>query len=193
MRYRSANVFGILGYMSVVIQWLWFSVTLLFPLISLLGLSNLFMPPSNQHAQPNTPAQAIDLPSPIEGLFVILAIIFTIGICLYAIFAVPRTIGKLGKAVTHRSAAVAIPHITHHREVTARKRKKLIEYITWSIKILLVVIPLCALLAPTPTSVGLEHAIVLVVGLGSGVWSCLMFGIQYLVVKIRHIDPEYVW
>lgn len=190
---RGVAIFGALGYMSVLMQWLWMGVTIIFPLISSSGMSTYFLPSEQQQAQQAIPAAEIAMPGWLQITLVVAAVLFTIAVTIYAIVAVPRTVGRIGKTVVQRSAKVAIPHLTHHRPVTAARRKTLVERITWSIKLVFVFIPLIALLVPTPPSVGLEHRIVLACGLFFGSWSLLMFGIQYVIARAGRVDPRQVW
>lgn len=190
---RLTMIFGALGYMSVLMQWLWLAVTVIFPFLITSGLSTYFLPSEQQRIQQAQPAIDMSLPAPLEIALVVAAVVFTLGVTMYALIAVPRTIGRAGKTLTQQSAAAAIPRLTHHRAISVTRRKALTEYITWAIKLIFVGLPLLALFIPTAASVGLSHIVVMYCGLFFGGWSLLMFSIQYCIAKLGRIDPHRVW
>lgn len=189
-----ANFFGALGYTSVVMQWLWLCATLVIPFIASTEAKQLFLP-TNPAERPTPPAEAsAALPEWLQLVFFVLAIVFTIGVVVYALVVIPRSIGKAGKAVTQKSAAVVTQHVTHDRKkITKKQRRKLTEYITWSMKLGLLLVPALAALIPTGGALGIDHIFVLLAALFFAGWSLAMFGVQYAIVKLRRIAPEFVW
>ncbi|NCD00288.1 MAG: hypothetical protein EOL95_11390, partial [Bacteroidia bacterium] len=80
MKHFFANVFGALGYMSLLLQWLWAGLTLGYPLIANEQFKTVFMPkPTTSSA----PALSVTTPEPIATIFMVFAVIFAVGITIY--------------------------------------------------------------------------------------------------------------
>lgn len=190
MNLRIANSLGTLGYASVMFQWLWMTIVIATPLLSYEFAAPLFLPPEN-----STPVEPIsaDIPGPVAVIIMVLAVVFTITLIIYATIAVPRTIGHSGQKVTKVSAQVVLPHVTHRRKITKKQKKRLLERITWSIKLVLVAIPLVALLLPVSTDLGLERDVVIGFGLFCAAVSMLWFGLQFIYARLTGIPNDRLW
>lgn len=190
MKLHIANVFGTLGYVSVMFQWLWMLVVLATPILSSDFAAPLFLPSEN-----STPVQplATDIPGPIATIFMVLAVAFAISVTIYAVVAVPRTIGRSGQKVTQVSAQVVLPRLTHHRKITKKRQKTLLERISWSIKLVLLAIPVIALLAPVSAELGLEREVVVGFGLYCALMSVLWFGLQFIFARLARLPNDRLW
>jgi hypothetical protein len=189
---KVANILASFGYLSIVVQWFWAIATVAIPYIQHSSLELLFVPTTSAPA--NTPMQHVDLPIGIQITMMIAAIIFVLAITLYAIYAIPRTVGKLGRNVTKKGAAVTIKHIKHHHQpLTPIEKKRVYEYITWGIKFLLMIAPCALLLLPTHQSLTISHAVVLIIGIFCLGLSLVWFGLQYLIALICRIPAKDIW
>lgn len=190
---RIANIFGSFGYFSVVVQWLWFIATIVLPYLEESSLKSVFLPaPGDKH---HTVATAINMPPFVQVIIASLAIIFTLAILVYAIYMIPRSIGKAGKTITQKSAQVTVSHITHrhHKPLTKRERKRLFEYATWSVKLLLLLIPCILLLLPADAKLTIPHEVILLFGAFCAGMSLVWFGLQYTISRFSHSDPREIW
>ena len=190
MKRAIANIFGTLGYMSLIVQWLWAGLTLGFPLFASDEFRTVFLP---EPTTPAEPAVSVSIPEPIAIMFMVLALIFAIGITIYMIVAVPRTIGRVGKKVTVKSAEKIVPYVTHHKHISKKRKKTLLERITWSVKLALLALPILALLIPVSDDLGLAGEVVTGVGLLCAGFTLAWFGLQFLVAKLGALDPRDVW
>jgi len=190
MRQRIVNTIGAFGYLSLILQWTWSLVTLGAPLVTSQSFQSMFLP-----HQSNAPVDrlAINVPEPLGVVFSIVAVIFAVGITIYAIYAVPRGIGRSAHKATQTSAAMIIPHITHHRRISKKRQKRLVERITWTMKFTVALVPLALLVIPTTANLALNHSVVAAVGIYLGIWSLGWFGSQYLLTRIWNIDARDAW
>lgn len=187
-----ANVLGSFGYLSIVVQWFWVIATIIIPYMQHSSLESLFVPmTSTPHA---APVQSIELPAGLQIAAMIGAIIFMIAIIMYAIYAVPRSVGRLGKSVTQKSATATVQHMTHHHQpLTEVEKKRAYEYLTWGVKIVLVVIPFALSSIPTHQSLTISHSVVVVVSLFCFSVSFLWFFLQYVIALICRISARDIW
>lgn len=188
MKRSIANIFGTLGYMSLIVQWLWAGLTLGFPLFASKEFQTIFLP------EPTTPVEptvsSVSIPEPIAIILMVLASLFAIAISIYMVLAVPRTIGKVGKKVTVKSAETIAPYVTHHKRISDKRKKTLLERITWSVKAALLALPVLALLIPVSSDLGLTNEVVIGVGLTCAGFTLTWFGLQFLVVKLGALDQN---
>lgn len=191
MKRRIVNTLGSLGYVSLIIQWVWMIIILGMPIMVSDGFRDLFLP--NRTSTP-VPTASISIPEPIAILFLILAVIFTIGVSIYVIVAVPRAVGRTGNTVTKTSAQVIIPKITHHKKISEKREKTLVERITWSMKIGATAIPVPALMVPPPSDlISLPQDVVTGVGLFCASLTVLWFGAQFVLSKFFSLRPQDIW
>lgn len=190
MKQSLANVFGALGYISLLLQWVWTALVIGTPIVASDFFKNAFLPKES-----SVPAEALSMnvPEPIGIIFMFLAIIFAIGVTIYAVLAVPRNIARTGQRLTRSSAQVIIPHVTHHKHISEKRRKTLLERITWSIKIGLTILPAAALGFRPDEMIGLSHGVIIGVGLFCAVATVLWFGLQFIVAKVAKLDSRQIW
>lgn len=185
-----ANIFGTLGYMSLLLQWLWAGLTLGYPLIASDQFQTVFLP---KPTTPTEPALSVTVPDPIAIIFMILAVIFAVGVTIYMIIAVPRTIGRVGKKVTIKSAETIAPYVTHHKKVSKKRQKSLLERISWSVKFTLAILPLLAALLPVSSKLGLSASVVIGIAIICASFTLLWFMAQFIVAKIGGLDAKDIW
>lgn len=190
MKQSFANIFGALGYLSLVIQWLWMGLVIGAPFVASDFFKNLLLPETDP-----TPTDSISMnvPEPIGIIFMVLAVIFALGVTIYAIVAVPSSIARTGQKATLKTAQVIVPRITHHKHVSKKREKTLIERITWSVKLLLTLVPVIALSVPPDDIVGLSHSVVVGVGLFCGAATVVWFSLEFAIAKLGKIEPRNVW
>lgn len=189
---RIANIFGSFGYLSIVVQWFWFIAVIVLPYLEGSSLKSIFLPAAGE--KHHAVAATINMPPFMQLIIAGLAIIFTLAITIYAIYMIPRSIGKVGKTITQKSAQVTISHIKHHHKpLTKRERKRLFEYATWSVKLLLLLIPCVLLLLPAHARLTIPHEVILLFGAFCAGMSLVWFGLQYAISRFSHSDPREIW
>lgn len=190
MKLRIVNLLGTFGYISVIVQWLLIVIVLGAPLASNNTFKTLFLPTEN--TQP-IEASSVGIPGPIAFIFVILAVVFMIGLTVYAIYAVPKTVGQVAGNVSKKGAKVVLPAITHHKKISKKREIKLIERITWSIKLIVIILPLLLLLIPVSDQLSIDQNVVTSLGLLLAVPSLVWFSLQLTLSKLLKIDNQKIW
>lgn len=188
---KVANVFGSFGYLSILVQWFWWIAVVVLPYLQDSSIKTLLLPsPATEH----TAAVSPSLPFGFQLVLGTLALLFSIAVVIYAIYAVPRTIGKAGKSLTQKSAEITVNHVKfHHKPLTKAARKRLFEYLTWTVKLLLIVLPCVLLFLPTHNGVAIPHEVVLAFGAFCAGMSLVWFTIQYLISRFARSDARTIW
>ncbi len=187
-----ANSFGGMAYLAVFFQWTWLLITLVVPaILSNAVVEYLTMPRTTDQPVDPTPAMELSLSPMMQTIIVVLSISFAIGITLYAIYMVPKTISRTGRTVVHRAAKVAVKQTTVKQPIKPRQKQSLLNRYSLLAKLMLIVIPLIALLIPT--SLDLDHQLVVVVGLFLSVLSSALFGLQLLIAYLAKVPLKQLW
>ncbi len=179
--------------MSVLVQWLWSLIPVVYPLTKNQAINDFFMPHGCGDQTVSTPAENIVLSEGANIVLIILAVVFAISVIVYVIVAVPRAIGRAGQKITQKSAATIIPSITHHKKISQKKRRQLTRRITWSIKSVLVFLPALMLMLPIPPEVKLTDLQFKAAGLVLLVFSLVMFLTQYVIARLARLKSEKIW
>lgn len=180
-----ANIAGTLGYLSLVLQWMWSLVIFAYPVIS--GELDTFLFPKRQEVDP-TPIDA-GVFTPV--VFVIAAVITLLVLVLTAIVIarLPKTIAAAGAHITKTAATAAIPIATHRKPPTKKQRLQLSFRFVIITKAALVVLPLLLLLIARPIE-QLPQQASLAFGSLCAVGSALYFALQYTVVFFGRIAKK---
>lgn len=149
--------------------------------------------PSPQTITPVDQVEPTALSSGVEIALIIFAVAFAIGIMAYVILFVPRKFGRGGNVVTKKSAEKIIPVITNHKKITKEERRTLISQISWSIKALLVFIPVFLLFIAVPESLRLTQEQFIIAGLAVAVGSMLLFLAQFALSKLARLPKDKIW
>ena len=187
---KVANVFGSFGYFSVIIQWLLFVAIIIFPLLEGSGARQWFLPGSTTN--PTTHSMTINLPAGVQVAFGVAAVIFCLLIIIYAIYAIPRRIGKTGRKITQTSAATVIKHV-HHGPLNTEQAAHLTLSVTWTMKIIAIILPLALLFLPLDAALPLTRPMVMTLGMVCAAFSMFWFGLQYITATIARTDPKHIW
>lgn len=180
-----ANIAGTLGYLSLVLQWMWSLVIFAYPVIS--GELDTFLFPKPQEVTPT----AVDAGVFTPVVFVVAAVItlLVLGLTAIVIARLPKTIASAGARITKTAATAAIPLATHHKPATKKQRLKLSFRFVIIIKAALVILPLLLLLVARPID-QLPQQASLAFGSLCAVGSTLYFSLQYAVVFLGRIAKK---
>lgn len=192
MKRRIVNILGAIGYLFLLMQWMWLVVTVLVPIAMQPGVRDLFLP--NTEPRPERVIEAQQpLSEPAQWLIFGGAMLFALGATLYAVINVPRAVGKSGQRITQTVAKRAIPVITQHKKITKRRERNLIEKITWGVKAAAIAIPTFLLIIPPGEVLELDHAVAAIFGGLLAGCSIAIFGLQFLLAKVWRIDSRLIW
>lgn len=189
---RTSNFIGGVGYMSVSLQWIWSSIPLLYPLTHSQVFKTYFMPKQGPKIAPTETAGPV-LSQGIELVLIIAALVFAVGIIIFAIVAVPKSFGKAGKTVTTKGAEAMVPTITQHKKITKKQRLALLSRIGFGIKALLVVAPIGLLFIPLEGSFQLTRPTFIAAGLILAAGSLLLFIMQFVLAKSAKLPDNKIW
>lgn len=188
---RIANTFGVLGYGSVLLQWLWMALTIVLPLLVGSQALDFFLP---RETAPTAPIEAGNDFSPVlQVIIAVLAVVFSVAVSLYALYKLPKSIGKAGKTITHTGAKVSSDFVAKRAHYQPAQKARLMSNITWAAKFVLIALPLLALLLPTAEQFALNHLQVVVVGLFLSVWSLVWFIAQLILAHVAKLSSKTVW
>lgn len=181
------NIFGTLGYLSIILQWLWLVVIVAHPLLS--SDFSLFLP--EQHTAPAI-APVASNPSPVVIGFVIFLTILIFAITFYILWKLPKGIGLQGARATKRAATVLVPVITHHKKISKKRRLRVSYQAVLGIKLFLICVPIVGLIFAQPIN-GLDARAIWTVGLFCGLCSFVYIGIQQLLAPLLNVKTSDLW
>jgi hypothetical protein len=182
------NIFGTLGYISIILQWAWTLIILCYPLIT--ADHSTFLPQPTLHT--SAPAMEFGALSPVV---IFMAIAFTLLMLVMTVIIVirlPKTIGISGAKTTHVVAKVIVPAITHRKAIPKKKYMTISYRIILGLKYVLAALPL-GLLVFAPTIDALPDNIITFVGIIAAGFTLAYFTVQAILVQILKVDKKKVW
>lgn len=183
-----ANLFGTLGYLSVLLQWSWAGLLLIYPL---LVAQPEFLFPKPSPVQP----EVMDPMPALTPLMVIIAAAVTIVILIITaitLVQLPKRIGKRGAALTHSAARSALPVLTHHKKITKKERQRLSYRLILLLKLGTVIIPIVAIIFIAPID-HITPIVIWTIMLFCAAWSLTYFAIQQVIAKLARLDTDMLW
>jgi hypothetical protein len=183
-----ANVFGTLGYLSVLLQWTWVLLLLCYPLLT---AEHSFLLP-NAPTEPFHPTNDAVTSSPITAIVAIAVTAFVLVMTVIVIARLPKQIGKRGAKLTHQTADTIIPIVTKHKPLPQKKRRVLSYRIILVAKIVFIILPVIGLIWVRPPY-PLTGAVVWAIGLYCACWSIVYFAIQQAIGFFAKIDTRQLW
>ncbi len=182
-----ANIFGTLGYLSIIMQWLWLVVIVAHPLLS--SDFSFFLP--DKSAQP-VAVPVASSPSPIVIGLVLFLTILIFAMTFYVIWKLPKKIGSQGAVATKRAATALIPVITHHKKISKKRRMRLSYQVVLGIKLFLIIVPILGLIFAQPIN-GLDARAIWTVGIFCGLFSLIYIGVQQLIAALLSVKTDDIW
>ena len=186
---RFVNLFGSLGYLSLLVQWFWAFIVIFAPLLES-DLSWLFV----QHGNPATSAPAVQFSfDPTLALMITtITTIMVIGGTIFAMMRLPRAIGKSSAKVTHSAADIAVDMAIRHKRVKKSQRRKLNARTLIVIKAIATLVPIALLPLASP-SIQLELNVILVIGAICAAFTIVYFCMQYVIAYLKRVDYRTIW
>ena len=187
------NIFGTLGYFSLIIQWLWTGLILIYPVI-LSGNADYWLCSLQPKPSEKVPVAAADFGA-ATPFFNVLALVITALILVTAVvilFRLPKKIGKTGARLTQSAANVVIPAIAHTDNVPKSTRKRLSFQLVVAIKCLLTITALALLLFAQPVA-NLSFSIIWAIGSFCFICTMIYWLIQYVSARVGRVPREKIW
>lgn len=185
---KIANFFGAMGYLSLLLEWFWVVGLLLQPLIVSGTFNWLITPPT----APQTPQPTYSIDPTIGLIIGIVTTVLCLAVTVYALYFIPRSVGKTGAAVTQLAAKNIAPAITHHKPISKKRAKRLSYQIVTALKFILIALPLFVAFCIPQFAVFTKN-IVLTVTLFCAALAVVNFCAQLLVVKVRRLNTDTIW
>lgn len=185
-RQFAVNTFGMFGYASLIMQWLWVSVLFLPQLFENESVKDFFIPSPTVSTAPS-----LELHTP-PLLATILAVAITVVVLMITVVVLlrlPTTISKTGKKATLKTAEKIIPVIVHHKKLPPKKKRELTIQVIRILKFALILLPFLLLLLVVFIPTTLPDDIVMFVGTFLALGSLLWFSLEYTLARVFKIDP----
>ena len=183
------NGFGFLAYLHTIMLWAWVMILYL-PLFLESETTQLFL--GRAESAPAEPSQ-YNIPLPVALLIAGVTTVVMIVILVLLFWRMPRTIGRTGQKLVTKSATAAVPVVTHHKKLSSTQRVRLIERITWVVKLIIIVLPLLINLASFAVATPLPLEIVWTIAICLAIIASCLFGLQALFARMYHVPAREVW
>jgi hypothetical protein len=186
-----ANAFGSFGYLFCFLLWLWVSMLYL----NIIKSATSFVSPQN--SQTNVIyAPTVTILEPIGMIILAVIVVLMVGVTIYALVMVPKSIVKTSNKIVHKAAEAVAPVVikAQHKQDTKGLRIKITARAVIGMKLSLILIPL--LLTATSNLLeeqSISYQIALIVGCGLALLSAMSFGIQYILATFLRIKLSYLW
>lgn len=185
---KVANIFGALGYMSIIVQWAWSLLIIAYPILTSDELSSWV----SQKTTSEPEIAELGVFTPAVTLIAIAATLLVMIATIVVVARLPKKIGRQGAKVTHATAHKLVPAVTRHQPLSKKQRRIISYRLTLTIKLALVIAPLLMLGFAAPIST-LTLNIIWAVGLFCASCSIIYFIIQQLIARIRGIKRDAIW
>lgn len=187
---RFANVFGALGYMSTLTQWLWTGILVAYPLLTKERL-NALLPEASTPVQTSTVAIDYGSFTPVITILAIAASLLIVTMSIYLLIKLPSQIGKKGQQLTKATATGVLPVVRRH-PLNKKQRKRLIDRITWWVKIVFILLPIAGLLFAS-SDTGMSKTVIMIIGALCAFWTSFCFLVQFVIAKLYRLQAETIW
>lgn len=189
-RLATVNAFGTLGYISLLLQWVWCLLVIGYPFIS--GDHSLLFPVDAPRviARPTVAdfggfSPLVFVVASTVSLLVVVAAIITVA-------RLPQAVGKKGAQATLTAARVIVPTLAHHKKISNTRTIHLTTQVVMGLKLLGIVAAPLALLTASPVP-QLSTTIILAVGGFCAGLTIVWFTMQYVLARLLQITPDKIW
>lgn len=186
-RAQVVNVFGTLGYVSLILQWAWSLLLLFYPQLE--ADNSFFLP--DKTATTTMPTMSLT-PTPLVTGMAILVAVLVITFSIIVVIKLPKSIGQQGKKITQSAATAAVPIITNHAKISEKKKRELSYRIATVIKCIFIITPLILVLFVSE-NVPLDGALMLIIAGFTAAGSALWFALQYGLSVALRVPTKLLW
>lgn len=189
---RAANFIGAIAYFTIATQWLWLLSTAVLPVLPADKYQEIFLPQSSTAVvEPQLPE--LSIPPFIQVIIGVLSVVFAIGVSLYAIYIVPRSVGRTSHKSVKKIATITVKQTTRHQPVKPKQKQRLITRYMWLLKFLALILPLALSLLPIYEAIGIEHHLVVIVAIFLAALSLVGLGLQLLIAFFAKVPLKNLW
>lgn len=189
-RVNFVNFLGALGYLACLLQWLWVAMLYMNTIVGS-GAWQFLTRPTPTTTVSNEPM--VNIPSGLAMIIAVLITFVVLIVTIVIIWRLPRQIAVTGSKITKNTAKRTVPLIYKHKKLPEKQRKKLIERLTWSVKLLLVALPVILTLFSDSINLETSYDIAVTIGLFLAVSSIVWFGAQYISARSLRVDATKIW
>ena len=189
-RLTCVNTFGTLGYLSLVMQWVWCLLIVGYPFIS--GDHALLFPVDAPRISPQPQAVDFGVFSPVAFVVASAISLLVLVATVVTVARLPRAVGKKGAQTTQAAAHAIIPTLTHHKKLSKTRSIRLTYQVVIGLKLLGTLFALLPLINSSSIP-QLSHDIVLTVGGFCAICTSLWFGIQYILARLFRLKRDQIW
>lgn len=189
----AVNLFGIIGYCIISLQFLIVLMAYFDPLQTLLYSAT---PPKPEPVIQQPATDAISEPSTFSVILGLALVVVMMGVTIYVFLKAPAAIARAGSKVVHRATEKAAPVVLHaqHKKNTKPNRKKISVKLSMVIKSLLITLPLIAVVvSPLFVKPYLDVKIAVIASVALAIISLLCFVFQYSLAFIMKLDRKHLW
>lgn len=180
---KLADAFGILGYLSCMLLWLWAALLLVPWLSSLSSVKRIII----EQPAPAHPVAAQTNYMPPEWLLylIVASVFFILLVSIVYVVKLPGKTARSASRVTHVAAHRLALEMVHTPRPAKKRLFELTEAIVWAIKAVLVLVPVMVVAAAEAlVVVPFELSVVLAVTLYLVSWPVVWFLLQFIVTAI---------
>ncbi len=178
-RVKFVNFFGALGYLSLILQWLWATVVIAYPFLMDAAYSQV------DRAQPKTPPFTTDLPPSITLIIVGITTALVVITSLVVMVRMPKTISTKTANLTQAVAHTITPLIAQAPK-SKKKRRVFSVRVVLGVKVAAWLIPLLAIYF-SPQNAPLPYDVVSVTALFCAAITAAYFCLQYGLARLLHV------
>lgn len=181
----TANIFGVLGYAGVILEWIWLAAIFL-PLLLHSEAIKWTIPEKTAHETMQYPGLSL----PPTWLFAISAVvtIAMIALTIYIILKVPSSALKTTSKAAHHTADQLVPVVTHHKKISKKKERLISARIFFYLKLVATSLPvlLCFFVLLTP-KLDISFSLILLVTATASLLALVGFGLQVALAKLLNV------
>lgn len=189
MKQFAVNSAGVVGYLFVLLGWIWALALVL----TNTGLVDLFASEQPKSSPPAVSFPEFSLPEPIAIVLLAGLAVFMIGLSVYAFLKVPAEAIKQGSRAAHKAADKLAPVVARKKPLSKKKRLNLTARLVFYIKLALIVVPVAAtagLVVFVGSDLSLAPDLVIIVSAGTGAVAMLFFALQYALARITKLPLD---
>lgn len=132
-----AKILLVVSYLTLILQWLWLLLIVVPPLVKSGAIDALYAP---TQPAPNMHTETF-VASPIVLVIIgVITLAILIGTVIILI-RIPKAIVQTGERVVEQTAQAVLPTLTHHKPVSATKKRVLSRRIKLAIQLVAVALP----------------------------------------------------
>lgn len=184
-----ANTAGAVGYLLVVLGWLWATV---FLVTSVEFLEN-FTQNRQTESYSELTLPTMSIPDPVVVIVAIVVTVVMVGISVFAVYKIPAESIKQSSRVTKSSAENLTKLVERSKPLLVKKHQLLTRRLIVYIKLALAIIPtliVAGLVLFTPNDMQLSPGLAMMITAGTSLLALVFFATQYLAARLLKVPTD---